>query len=297
MPDASIFLRKRKDKLRGAARGQPGGPRPAPPNAGPSGPLSRPVSSAPSPAASGISALKSEPDAASTRSPQAGDPGVQVVKLFSAGVDPRLTRHNLIRLNTTRETPLPSLVTSGSPLYLNRKHPGPKEAPKFAYDDEGNLVGKLVYDEEGKPVLGADGQQVVERKAQADQTLIGGEVRKRGRKGVREVYSIDREIIRLRREEATPWVLETGQSSKLEPGQPTPSGYPEHWVGRMTQAGPLPSALLVPGGQGFQVVMLGRTYRFDPERPFKVLDSDAANKLVGLLNLCWLAEHPLTRSV
>jgi hypothetical protein len=48
------------------------------------------------------------------------------------------------------------------------------------------------------------------------------------------------------------------------------------------EASTLPTVLLVNDGTdaGFKVVPMGRTYRFEPERPFKVLDPDAAHKLV-----------------
>lgn len=88
----------------------------------------------------------------------------------------------------------------------------------------------------------------------------------------------------MKREEATPWVLETGKPRPE--GQAQALGHvPEHWVGRMIEQSSLPTVLLINDGRlesGFEIVPLGRTYRFTPERPFKTLDADAANKLVRL---------------
>jgi transcription initiation factor TFIIF subunit alpha len=171
------------------------------------------------------------------------------------------------------------------PILMNRKQPGPRELPVHALDDDGKIVGKYMYDDAGKPMLAPNGQPIIEKKdVGLDPDLIGGVPgqKRKLKKGVKEVFHQDLSVIRMKREEATPWVLETGRPRPE--GQTQTLGHvPEHWVGRMTEASSLPTVLLINDGRlesGFEVVPLGRTYRFTPERPFKTLDADAANKLV-----------------
>lgn len=165
---------------------------------------------------------------------------------------------------------------------MNRKKPGPKDPPTFALDENGKIVGRYVYDEEGKPILDEEGQPVVERKEVVDMSLVGqapgGGRKKRVKRGTKEVFHQDIEIMRLRREEALPWVLESGNPQD-KPAQP------EQWVGRMLEQGQLSTVLLSNDGtrDGFEMMPLGRSYKFEPARPFKPLDSDAANKLVNIL--------------
>jgi len=165
------------------------------------------------------------------------------------------------------------------PILMNRKQPGPRAPPVFSFGEEGKIIGRYIYDESGNPALGTDGKPMVDKKDEMDMSLVGtapGEgVQRKGKKGVKEVFHQDIDVIRLRREENTPWVLESGQPKDK-------SNIPEHWVGRMQEPSAMPTVLLVNDGRtaGFKVVPLGRTYRFEPERPFKVLDPDAAHKLV-----------------
>jgi len=185
-------------------------------------------------------------------------------------------RYNVMKLNSGRDID-PTQISR--PVLMNRKQPGPRAPPTFLFDDEGKILGRYVYDEAGKLVLGADGKPTVDKKDEMDMSLVGtapGQSgRRRIKKGVKEVFNQDIEVIRLRREENTPWVLESGQPKEK-------AGIPEHWVGRMTEPASMPTVLLINDGktEGFSVVTLGRTYRFEPERPFKVLDPDAAHKLV-----------------
>ena len=185
-------------------------------------------------------------------------------------------RYNLMKLNSGRDVD-PTQISR--PILMNRKQPGPRAPPIFAFDDDGEPVGRYVYDESGKPVIGADGKPTIERKDEMDMSLVGTAPGQGGRrkvkKGVKEVYHQDIDVIRLRREENTPWVLESGQ--------PREKGtIPERWVGRMMEPSAMPTVLLINDGrtEGFSIVTLGRTYRFEPERPFKVLDPEAAHKLV-----------------
>jgi transcription initiation factor TFIIF subunit alpha len=208
------------------------------------------------------------------------------IKLVSSGVGLGAdVRYNLMKLNSVRDF---DPTTIPPPILLNRKQPGPRAPPTFALDDEGNILGRYVYDEKGHPVMGSDGKQVIDVKEKADTSLIGGEAGKRkARKGVKDVFHQDKEVMRLRREEAVPWVLESGRAVGEANGDGSAdahgsNGAPEHWVGRLVEAAAMPTVLLVNdgAGDGFRVWPLGRTYRFEPERPFKVLDPDAAHKLV-----------------
>lgn len=184
-----------------------------------------------------------------------------------------------MRLNSVKDVD-PTQITA--PILMNRKKPGPKEPPTFALDENGKIVGRYVYDAEGRPVLDADGQPVVERKEMVDMSLVGqasgGGTKRRVKRGTKEVFHQDIEIMRLRREEALPWVLESGNPQD-KPAQP------EQWVGRMLEQGQLSTVLLSNDGtrDGFELMPLGRSYKFEPARPFKPLDSDAANKLVNIL--------------
>jgi len=190
-------------------------------------------------------------------------------------------RYNLMKLNSTRDVD-PSKFPL--PLLMNRKQPGPRQPPQFQFDESGNIVGRYVYDEQGKPVLDEEGKPVVEKKTEMDMSLVGTAPgtsnKRRGKRNTKEVFHQDVEVIKLRREEANPWVL--------EPKNPSPKpAIPEHWIGRMQEPGSLPTVLLINEGEGvsFTMVPLGRTYRFESQRPFKVMDSDQANKYVSCRSL------------
>jgi transcription initiation factor TFIIF subunit alpha len=187
----------------------------------------------------------------------------------------------MMKLNSTRDVNPASI---SKPILMNRKQPGEKVHPTIAFDIDGNHLGRYVLDEQGRPLLDDEGKAKVEYKVEGkDMSLVGTAPGEEGRKknykkGVREVFHQDKEKMRLRREEAMPWILEAKEPMEKPP-------QPEHWVGRMMESATLPTVLLVNDGQsaGFSVIPLGRTYKFEPERPFKVMDLDAANKLVGLL--------------
>ena len=255
MADASLFLRKRKDKVKQKHSVPSHAPSPS-------------HSDAPSPAPTPNSIPSKASPAVKT------DGSITEFKLFSTGVTEGL-RYNLMKLNSGRDVD-PTKISR--PILLNRKQPGPKPPPAIAVDAHGKPIGKYIYDESGKPVIGPNGQPSIEESDEMDMSLVGvapGEQKRKGKKGVKEVYNQDIEVMRLRREENTPWVLESGNPVDK-------SNIPEHWVGRMMEPSAMPTVLLINDGrtEGFSVVSLGRTYRFEPERPFKVLDPDAAHKLV-----------------
>ncbi|WVW80394.1 hypothetical protein I302_102375 [Kwoniella bestiolae CBS 10118] len=284
MSDASLFLRKRKDKERRSrvpSRSVGGG--------GPS--TSTASQNAPSPSSSSAPRPNATASSSSTVKPEPVDsngknPNITEIKIYSSGSDGGM-RFNFMRLNHEKEID-PTQI--GSKLLLNRKRPGPKQPPQFAINDEGKIVGKYVYDASGKPVLDSEGKPVIEKKAEGetmDMSLVvsapPGEDpvgrapgKKKMKKGTKEVFHQDIEVMRLRREEAQPWLLESSR-----PRANGNNNIPEMWVGRMQEPSALPTVLLVNDGttDGFEMVPLGRTYRFDPERPFKPLDSDEANKL------------------
>lgn len=278
MADASVYLRKRKDKIRVPSQRVPAPARPQAQLGASSSSLLASRGGASSPAASGSGSglgsnghVKAEND--EEKKP---NPYITEIKLFSADPSSGL-RYNMMKLNTGRDVD-PTQISR--PIMLNRKQPGPKTYPTYAIDENNKIVGKYVFDEKGEPVLGANGHPTIEKREEGmDPNLVGdapGQKRKI-KKGVKEVFHQDIEVIRLRREEATPWVLESGRPKEK-------SAVPEYWVGRMTEPTALPTVLLINDGRlesGFQVIPLGRTYRFDPERPFKVLDPEAAHKLVN----------------
>ncbi|WWC88121.1 uncharacterized protein L201_003025 [Kwoniella dendrophila CBS 6074] len=313
MSDAALFLRKRKDKERRSrvpSRSIGGGPSTSTQNA----PLASTstTSSKPSSSIPNATNVKVEP-----KTENGINPNITEIKIFSAGSDGGL-RFNFMRLNHEKEIdPIeiinnnnPSTSSSSGPskLLLNRKKPGPKQPPIYAMNEQGKIIGKFVYDPSnpGKPLLDSEGQPVIERKLDfkqkdgegIDMSLVGqappgssfglennerenkiGQApgKRKMKKGTKEVFHQDIEIMRLRREEALPWVLENSNLSSSDQKQ----NIPEHWVGRMQEPSALPTVLLVNDGttEGFEMVPLGRTYRFDPARPFKTLDPDAAIKL------------------
>lgn len=249
-------------------------------------------SPAPKPPTSSSGPLPTLPSsglATSSSSSAPSDPSkVHEFKLYSVGHHTGV-RHSMMRLNLSRVVD-PTTITK--PILLNRKTPGPRPPPLWAFDENGTFLGKYVYDSEGKPVLGSDGKQVIEKKAEKDMSLVGqtpeemmdpSGAGKRRRRGVKEVFHQDIEVMRMRREENLPWVLESG-NPKDEKERAGSGAAPEHWVGRMLEPSSMPTVLLVNDGtmgMAYDVVPLGRTYKFDPERPFKVLDPDAAHKLVS----------------
>jgi hypothetical protein len=210
-------------------------------------------------------------------------------------------RYNIMRMNHEQDVD-PRMITE--PVLFNRKPRGGQDKPYIAYDAEGTPVGKFVYDNAGKPVLGADGEHVVEIASGPDLSLVGGVgARKKHKKAtVRETYAGDAEAYRMRREEAEPWVLESGNAEanrkdeevkaegvKGENGSGVKREHsggrsfhmPERWVGMMQEAQQTKTVLIVDNGSsGFNVLPLGRTYLFNPKRPFDVPDVDVAHKRV-----------------
>jgi transcription initiation factor TFIIF subunit alpha len=214
------------------------------------------------------------------RTPKAESNGQVIeIKIFSS--QNSSSRFSMMKLNHNKDA---DPIQISRPILMNRKEPGEKQLPTYAVDSEGKIVGKYVYDAEKRPVLGADGHPVVETRQGVDQSLVGTAPGQMGiksrKKGVKEVFLQDIDKMRMRREEYHPWVLESARLSSHD----TPGSFPEHWVGRMQEPGSMPTVLFIDNGksQSFKMVPLNRTYRFEPERPFKVLDADAANKLVSL---------------
>lgn len=272
MVDPAFFLKK---KTRPGASRTPKPPAGSAATAGPSAPRRPPP---PRPGAPpGRPAGPPKTDAVKAQVKDEPNPNITVIPIYSAEPGSGL-RYNFMRLNSTRDVD-PSKIPA--PILMNRKQPGPKQPPQFAIDAEGKIVGRYVYDDQGKPVLDEDGKPVVEKRNEMDMSLVGtapGQSNKRrGKRNLKEVFHQDVEVIKLRREEAHPWVLEAKNPSSDKPAMP------EHWVGRMRDGLTLPTVLLVNDGQNanFTMVPLGREYQFEPERPFKIMDADQANKYVS----------------
>lgn len=274
---SAFFLKKRTRRAFG-----PGLSSSSAPSAGTSTPPAKPARPArppPQPPASAAAGPSSAPSAASSsdvKAEPANNDHIVEIQIVSADPGAGL-RYNLMKMNSTRDVD-PSHIPA--PILMNRKQPGPKQPPQFQFDDSGNIVGRFVYDEEGKPVLDEEGNVKVEKRSEMDMSKVGqapGQASKRrGKRSTKEVFHQDLDVIKLRREEAHPWVLE----AKNQTAENT--ALPEHWVGRMMEPSSLPTILLINEGEGasFTMVPLGRTYRFNPERPFKVMDADQANKYV-----------------
>lgn len=300
--DGYAFLRGKADKQRRArlaAARQTSGPVPAVVNPG--------AANAPTNVAPGaLPSAASSPGASgpSTGPTATGAPwnpaNVVKVKLFSSG-DLGGIRYNIMKMNHKQDVD-PKMITE--PVLFNRKPRGGQDRPYIAYDTEGTPVGKFVYDNAGKPVLGADGEHVVEIASGPDMSLVGGAgARKKHKKAtVRETYAGDAEAFKMRKEEAEPWVLESGNAEanrkddevKGEEGIKGEEGVkreytggrsfhmPERWVGMMQEAQQTKTVLIVDNGSnGFNVLPLGRTYLFNPKRPFDVPDVEVAHKRVS----------------
>ncbi|ODO07389.1 transcription initiation factor TFIIF subunit alpha [Cryptococcus wingfieldii CBS 7118] len=272
MSDATLFLRKNKDKQR--RRNASGVNRVASSSSVP-GLASRPKPSSLPASSSAASSPSVKPDPTPDVKPD-----ITEIRIMSTSPNNPL-RFNLMRLNHSK-TIDPADITQ--PILMNRKKPGPPEPPIYSLDAEGRINGRYLYDEAGKPVLDEDGKHMVDKKETIDMSLVGqapsdasGSKRKRTKRGTKEVFHQDIDIMRLRREEALPWVLESANPQERPP-------QPEQWTGRMVEQGALGQVLLFNDGtgDGFELIPAGRTYKFEPERPFKPLDADAANKLFEL---------------
>ncbi|KAL1405162.1 transcription factor IIF subunit tfg1 [Vanrija albida] len=266
MVDPAFFLKKK------TRPGAPRAPKPAA-TAGPSGARRPPPPRPAGPRPGGPPGGPSKTEAA-VKAEVKDESQLTAIQIYSAEPGSGL-RYNFMRLNSNRDID-PSTIPA--PILMNRKQPGPKQPPQFATDEDGKIIGRYVYDDQGKPVLDEDGKPVVEKRNEMDMSLVGtapGQSNKRrGKRNIKEVFHQDVEVIKLRREEAQPWVLEAKNPSSDKPA------VPEHWVGRMRDGLTLPTVLLVNDGQNasFTMVPLGREYQFEPERPFKIMDADQANK-------------------
>lgn len=281
MGEASLFLKKRPK------------PRPRDPSASVKPLPPRPNRDVGTPSSTGSPAAT--PPAGTSSTPKSQN--VTEIKLFSVG-DTNGTRYNIMRMHSDHDVD-PRQIPG--PILLNRKprHEAPK--PLIAYDTEGKAIGKYVYDKDGKPVLDAEGQQVIEQATGPDASLVGGGQegrKKRKGKSIRDVYSTDVEMIKLKREENEPWILESGQLRGMTNGshgvksEAGPSGVKtedgvtqakrsDRWTASYQEPTSMGTVLIIDNQNGsFGVVPLGRTYRFVPDRPFETLDSDAANKEV-----------------
>ncbi|GMK60100.1 hypothetical protein CspeluHIS016_0903170 [Cutaneotrichosporon spelunceum] len=213
-----------------------------------------------------------------SRAPSTDGKNIVTVDIVSAAPGQKL-RFNVMKLNSTKEIDPGALP---APIMMNRKQPGPKNLPQLATDSEGKIIGRYIFDEEGNPVLDEEGKPTIEKRVEMDMNLVGTAPgtnnKRRGKRQTKEVFHQDIEVIKLRREEANPWVLES--KNKTNESDETAAHVPEHWVGRMVEQAALPTVLLINNGTdpNFTMIPLGRTYKFEPERPFRVMDVDQAHK-------------------
>lgn len=266
------FFLKKKPKPAGVAARRPAGASAAAPSRPRA--AAQPPKAAPKPASTSTSAastVKAEPEPANDK--------IVEIQILSGDQSSGL-RFNMMRLNTQRDVDLDALP---KPVLMNRKQPGPKLLPTYAHDEDGKVIGRYVFDEEGRPILDAEGKPTIEKREEMDMSLVGTapgqNSRRRGKRIVKEVFHQDVDVIRRRREEMNPWVLES-----KTPSEGDKPAMPEHWVGRYVEPPKsMVPVLLVNEGEGasFTMIPLGRTYNFEPDRPFKVMDVDQAHKMVG----------------
>ncbi|CAK9782224.1 hypothetical protein CC85DRAFT_325349 [Cutaneotrichosporon oleaginosum] len=269
--DAAFFLKKKAKP--NAIRGRVPLP-PASSTGRPPATVARPPPRPKAPLPPRKIGLQAEPP----RVPTTNGENILKFDIVSAAPGQKL-RFNIMKLNSTKEVDPGALP---APIMMNRKQPGPKNLPQLAIDNEGKVIGRYVFDDEGNPVLDEEGKPTIEKKVEMDMSLVGSAPgtnnKRRGKRQTKEVFHQDVEVIKLRREEANPWVLES--KNKTPESAETAAHIPEHWVGRMVEQAALPTVLLINDGTeaNFTMIPLGRTYKFEPERPFKVMDADQAHK-------------------
>jgi transcription initiation factor TFIIF subunit alpha len=272
--DEAFFLKKKTRP--NAIRGRGGHARPITSGSRPPATVARPPARPKPKLPNRKVGLQAEPP----RLPATNGDNILTFDIVSAAPGQKL-RYNVMKLNSSKDVDPGALP---APILMNRKQPGPKNLPQLATDAEGKVIGRYVFDEEGNPVLDEEGKPTIEKKVEMDMSLVGTAPgtnnKRRGKRQTKEVFHQDIEVIKLRREEANPWVLES--KHKTPESAETAAHIPEHWVGRMVEQAALPTVLLINNGTeaNFTMIPLGRTYKFEPERPFKVMDADQAHKYV-----------------
>lgn len=233
----------------------------------------------PTPTMSQLSQVKAEAASSSAApspaSTEDSKPSYAEYQLFSSP-DPG-HRFNIMKMNSLKAAD-PSRFPQ--PVTMMRKDPNGGLDDRFAYDEKGNVLGRWDFDDLGKPILGADGKQTyTPDRVEADQSLVapgegGKPVRKRYQKTTKEIHQVDKEVMRFKREEAHPWVLEAGDQSKEQS---------EKWIGRIQDTSDQAYVMFVldEGSESFRVMPVGRKYKFEPNRTFNVLDADQADAAVS----------------
>lgn len=204
-----------------------------------------------------------------------GKPAYAEYQLFSSPAPGH--RFNIMKMNSSKPAD-PSRFPR--PVMMTRKDPHGSLDDRFAYDEAGNVLGRWDFDEFGKPVLGADGKQTyTPDRVEADQSLVapgagGKPARKRYQKATKEIHQVDKELMRFKREEALPWVLEGGVQGQEQS---------EKWIGRIQDTSDQAYVMFVlnEGSESFRVLPVGRKYKFEPNRTFNVLDVDQADAAVS----------------
>lgn len=196
-------------------------------------------------------------------------------------------RFNVVKFQSSHEVDPRSF---DRPVGMNRRDPRPRPPPTGSTTDVKPEPGQAeeekkedlrpVLDAQGRVVRGEDGQPLMAPKQVYDAALVGGSatgqplpVRKKKdyfKKKTKQVYKVDSDVIRLRREERYPWVLESAEGK-------------EAWVGRMEDTAEKQSYVsfvFEDDKDEFEVVDVRRWFKFQKRAAYETLGVDEAEELV-----------------
>lgn len=196
-------------------------------------------------------------------------------------------RFNVVKFQSTTAEVDPR--TFARPIAMNRRDPRPRPPPAAAVlgadgkpivapEDEKRIELRPVLDGQGRVVKGPDGEPLMAPKQSYDASLVGGgaaatplPIRKKNpfKKKTKQVYKVDADVIRLRREERHPWVLESADGK-------------ERWVGRMEDTAEKQSYVgfvFEDDKDSFEVVDVRRWFKFQKRATYETLGVDEAEEL------------------
>lgn len=220
-------------------------------------------------------------------------------RLVSSGLSnahdapPGTPRFNVVKFQSLAGEAVDPRAFAG-PLQMNRRDPRPRPAPPppdptavgdgpadgaGGGEDEKKVELRPVLDAQGRVVKGPDGEPLMAARQKYDASLVGGgaaatpaPIRKKNpfKKQTRQVYKVDADVMRLRREERHPWVLESADGK-------------ERWVGRMDDTAERQSYVAFvfeDNKDEFEVVDVRRWFKFQKRAGYETLGVDEAEELV-----------------
>jgi len=194
-------------------------------------------------------------------------------------------RFNVVKFQSTAAEVDPR--TFARPIAMNRRDPRPRPPPpppllgadgQPVAEEEKRIELRPVLDGQGRIVKGPDGEPLMAPKQSYDASLVGGgaaatplPIRKKNpfKKKTKQVYKVDADVIRLRREERHPWVLESADGK-------------ERWVGRMEDTAEKQSYVgfvFEDDKDAFEVVDVRRWFKFQKRATYETLGVDEAEEL------------------